>query len=884
MPLESMKLRLCDLIDRCLDILAEQQKYIFHLDAQTVVLEDYLNIRPSRREELKKYISESRLMVGPWYLQSDFYLTSGEATIRNLLEGRRIANEFGKCDRVGYAPDQFGNISQLPQILNEFDIDNFVFGRGLEPLAADGTIIPSEFLWEGADGSRVLAVHMRYWYNNAQHFSPDPEKAKILVETNDQLFEGVAVTPYILMMNGVDHLEAQDDLLPILERLNSQLDGKTVRQERMSAYVDAVRQYINENQIDLHVHHGELKYSWNVYVLTGTLSSRFYLKAANVKAQVMLENKLEPLYTMLELAGAKGVYSVDHFRYMWKNLMLNHPHDSICGCSRDEVHSHMEDNYARLETTTWDMLNRGMLCVAEHLDLPGRNPDNYIIAVANTTQEAFDGVVELNVDIPKADGAKGFVVTDGSGNPADFVVLSSVDTVRDGFSPLNLPGNFPVTRYRVALQVDNIQPFAVKGYLVRGTDMENKYTHDVSTVLSAGNIVMENNAYRLTIFSDGRVDIQDKASNRTFADVFEIEDTYDAGDSYFYNNFGGEEPIYGSAFPALVEILRNNHLVQEILITRDLVLPAYFDFMQKRRSKETAVNRVSLRLILTAGNQPPEIIFSADNRSRDHRLRLLVNTGLQSEYSIADIPFDIIRHNRADSLNNPYTRVQANTSFAAVEQDGFGLAVLTEGAHEYEHLAEHGSTLAFTLIRATGVICRDASSLQQIGGDQWTVPENQCLRTISARFSLLPFNGDVESAGVPIKSVQFRTGLNVVYTSSDITRFMKGRAAVQDSRLEEYYFYPDPYKGVKIPDNKSLLTTVGDGLLVTALKKAENGDSLILRVVNLKNQDSTLSVQAPGELVLSNMSEKTLTTLGGNSAEIPVAGKKIVTVKIDRFV
>ena len=133
---------LCDLIDRCLAILESQPEYIFHLDAQTVVLEDYLDIRPGQREILKKYIAEGRLIVGPWYLQSDFYLTSGEATVRNLPEGRRAEEEFGKCDAVGYAPDQFGNISQLPQILTQFGIDNFIFGRGLESQSADGRLFP----------------------------------------------------------------------------------------------------------------------------------------------------------------------------------------------------------------------------------------------------------------------------------------------------------------------------------------------------------------------------------------------------------------------------------------------------------------------------------------------------------------------------------------------------------------------------------------------------------------------------------------------------------------------------------------------------------------------------------------------------------------------
>ena len=112
LPLSVFRLKLVDLIDRCLKTLEKYPDYIFHLDAQTVVLEDYLSIRPGRRQDLESYIRQGRLVVGPWYLQNDLYLTSGEATVRNLLEGGRLCREFGAepCP-VGYLPDQFGNIS-----------------------------------------------------------------------------------------------------------------------------------------------------------------------------------------------------------------------------------------------------------------------------------------------------------------------------------------------------------------------------------------------------------------------------------------------------------------------------------------------------------------------------------------------------------------------------------------------------------------------------------------------------------------------------------------------------------------------------------------------------------------------------------------------------
>ena len=356
MPLEWMRLRLVDLIDRCLELLDKEPDYVFHLDAQTIVLEDYLSIRSDRRSLLENYIREGRLSVGPWYLQNDYYLTSGEATVRNLLEGTRLAGAFEGEGAVGYAPDQFGNISQLPQILRGFGIDNFVFGRGACRLETqpDGTTarvpFPSEFWWQGADGSRLLAVYMNYWYNNAQRFSSDLDKAQRLAEQIEKSFENTTATPYLLLMNGVDHLEAQDDLLPVLQGLRER--GLDIRQMRMDDYIHLVQRYVEERQIALHTHTGELRSGSDGDLLKGTLSSRVYLKQWNVLLQNRLEQQLEPLYAMLALTGGEELYPDQHFRYMWKELMKNHPHDSICGCSRDEVHRHMEDNFERLDEMT----------------------------------------------------------------------------------------------------------------------------------------------------------------------------------------------------------------------------------------------------------------------------------------------------------------------------------------------------------------------------------------------------------------------------------------------------------------------------------------------------------------------------------------------------
>lgn len=878
MPLDAFRLKLVDLIDRCLVTLKNYPEFIFHLDAQTIVLEDYLSIRASKKKELKKYIKEGRLIVGPWYIQNDFYLTSGEATVRNLLTGTRIAEEYGNCAKVGYAPDQFGNISQLPQILSGFGIDNFIFGRGYSEYELVNDVpsrkkTKTEFIWEGADGTKALAIHMCYWYNNAQRFSEKVEASKRLVEVIRNMFSDVALTPYLLLMNGVDHLEAQDNLLPILEKLNPLLEDGEVRQYTMQEYVDKVKEYTQKNEVQLSTHKGELRNGSDGEILKGTLSSRSYLKTSNVKAQNMLEAKLEPIYAIAELAGMNGVYSVDHFRYMWKELMKNHPHDSICGCSRDEIHSHMEDNYKRIYELSSEMLKRGLRVVAEHMDLSEFSDENYVVTVTNTTEKLRSELVTVQLDIPLKDNINSFELFDNDNNKIPFTVMKMKQTIRDVFSPINLPGSFDIMRYEICFMANSINPFAVKGYIVKKSD---KALELVREHKCSDKICMENDNLAVVVQSNGQVDITDKNNKKTYINAIDIEETGDRGDSYIYfDTF--EKPIHGSQFPADVIVVENNELIQRIKISRTLCVPAYYDYDALRRSTTLAPCRVDLVLTLKKGSEFIEIQYTADNTAKDHRIRLLVNTGIDCANSIADIPFDIVSHTSDDHFVKTQSKVLPNTSFALLEANNQGIAVLTEGTHEYEHI-ESSCSLAFTLLRGTGVIYKN-SDLTVTNGEVWDCPENQCIREISGRIAISPYQGDYVKENIPLLAKQFKTPLVTFATSCDHKKFAGGRPAVQDAQLEELFFLPDPYKAVKIKDNYSYVNLVGENIVVTALKKAEEEDGIVLRFFNYTNDSAVASLTSDSQQSICNLNEEILSKM--DEDKITTRGKEIVTVKLN---
>ena len=204
--------------------------------------------------------------------------------------------------------------------------------------------MPSEFVWQAKDGSRVVAVCLKHWYNNAQHIPEESGLANLLLDINEKNFEGFNVTPYILLMNGVDHLEPQEDVTDIVAALRR--EGRDIRQTSLDEYVSRVREYLSACPEKPLVYEGAIDKGVDEEMLKGCRSSRIYLKRENVRAEDLLLNQIEPLYACLETDGLEGACPKEELAYLWKQLMKNHPHDSICGCSCDDVSRDMERRFA----------------------------------------------------------------------------------------------------------------------------------------------------------------------------------------------------------------------------------------------------------------------------------------------------------------------------------------------------------------------------------------------------------------------------------------------------------------------------------------------------------------------------------------------------------
>ncbi len=866
MPFSKFRLRLVDLINRLFDILKDNQNYIFHLDAQTIVLEDYLEIYPQNKELLEKYVSNGNIRVGPWYLQNDFYLTDGEATVRNLMVGTKLAEKFGKCGMVGYCPDHFGNVSQLPQILNNFGIDSIIFGRGFrEYEVVDGTRrekrLPAEFNWACEDGSKCLAIHLKCWYNNAQRLPEDQTLAQLLLDINEKNFEGLNLSEYVLLMNGVDHLEAQADVLEIINLLRA--SGRDIEQLSFDDYVEKVKASVKDKELYTHV--GALNKGHDYDMLKGCWSSRIYLKIENRKVEDLLLNKLEPLYSYLLSSGFTGVYPESEMAYLWKELMKTHPHDSICGCSRDEVHKHMEDKYDVISETGNELLRRGLSIISLHSPHYLRKDENYCVTVFNGTETLSTDVVYAELNFLQSEKISDFALIDDKGNQIEYEILSKEPALLDVFSPLNLPGVLDVDRVKISFNAENVPPFTAKTYAVvpnqKGTIVE----------VSGGKEDCIENEYYLIETKNNILKITDKRNGKEYSNPIFVQDGGDKGDSYVYRTCK-ESAL--KIYPSEVKVERVGYFNQSVELSFDYDCPTHYDFAEDKRASQTVTMNIKMSLSLKKGSKSIAIDYVIDNKAKDHRVRFALDSGVFGGRLITDSAFDCEERLPYESCDVTDSNTHNNSTFIGYSNSDDSFAVYTEGQHEVEKC---DNLLLLSVLRSTGVINRDSTTFEIKCGSNWEAPENQCLRTVKGRIGV-EFSAEQTPAKLYQKGKLFRCGLLCSGDSFDSKKYSGGRFAVQASELEKLYYVPDKHAG-NLTSSEQEFAFDNEDIAVTCYKKAEKGGVLV-RLVNLSKKEVVTNFTAKDKVYLTTMSEQTEQPLDGKSITLKFKPKQIISLRI----
>ena len=413
---QEFRLNLVDLFDGLLPLLQSDDSYpYFMLDGQMAVVDDYLEVRPEAEDQLRALAAAGRISMGPWYILMDEFLASGETIVRNLQMGLLRGAAFGGTMDVGYLPDMFGHIAQMPQILRQAGFTDAVVWRGVP-----SAITKTGFLWEAPDGSTVRAEYLPDGYGNGAVL---PDDAKALVQRTADLLEqnGDLVLDDLLCMNGSDHLRPQPRLGRVVAEANGLQDDFVFEITSLPKYLAGV------TREGLQRWKGELRSGFRSNMLMGVTSNRVDVKRMGELATRQLERRAEPLAALFQGASE---WPQRQLELAWREVVRNSAHDSICACSIDDVVDAVLHRYAEARAIASGLADRATGSLARSLADPGT-------FVLNPSHRPRSGVVELVVGAAGPPGREVQVLWERTGPPGSRAL--DADTVRSILGMLQGP-------------------------------------------------------------------------------------------------------------------------------------------------------------------------------------------------------------------------------------------------------------------------------------------------------------------------------------------------------------------------------------------------------------------------------------------------------------
>lgn len=861
-PFQVFRARLVDVVDAMLDLLQSDPDYrFFHLDGQTIVLEDYLEIRPEREPELRRLIHEGRVLVGPWYTQPDEFLVSGEAIVRNLMLGRRQAQAFGGCMELGYLPDAFGHAGQMPQIFAGFGFPAAIVFRGIT-----SDQVKSAFLWRGADGTPLLAVKLpddiaysNYLYCLLGTLSDegrpidDARLEKELAHLRAEC-EAQAVGDQHLWMDGVDHIYANPKTPEILRRARRMMPDATILHTTLPAYIEALA----AAQPALQEVAGELRRAnraWRVQALLANVaSSHIRVKQANFRAQTALERVIEPLCAAAWMMGEP--YPATYLALAWKYLLQNHAHDSICGCSVDQVHRDMHGRFDQIEQIAGVLRERALAQLAARVDtsFAGQHP---VALLCNTLPWARSETLVVDVPVPPLpDGAfpQEIELRDAAGARIPHQTLSVRDTARLRQPRYDIPRMRQRRVFTLALDID-LPAYSLTALTVAPTDKPNRPVASLFT----GPAALENEHLRVTAQPDGTLALLHKSTGRLFTGLLTFEDRGDGGEGWNWIPPLADQAFLSPGSPVEVARVADGDLFAALRVALRFSVPAGFegaahehDPARMRRSAQRVALPIEATVSLGRRSAQLDIDLTVHNVARNHRLRVLFPTDIAAEVCHADGTFEVverpIRQIDSHDWREPQLGTYPHHGFVCVGDQTGGLAVLTAGTPEYEVMDEPRRALAITLLRAFG----------RGPGEPHEYIDSQELGERRYRLALRPFAGGWEQAGLVAAARRFAAPPLVTDDVAHAGAWRSGR----------------PW-----------LVVEGEGLDVTAVKKCEARDSVLARVVNMGSRQSVACIGLPipvSEAHLLNLNEDRIAPLSvaDGSVSVLVRPRQIVTVEL----
>ena len=733
---EAFRIGLVQLIDELLD---RDDDAPFLLDGQAILLEDYLEWRPERRADLSRALAQGRLEAGPWFVLGDNLIPGGEALVRNLLAGRSVLRSLrAPWPPVLYCPDTFGHPAIAPVLANEFGLQLAVVWRGY-----GGRLWPpgDSARWRHDSGGEVLLHHLPpdgYEFGNT--LPTDERSAASRWQALHDVLSPRSATGVLLILNGADHHALQEELSSARAALGRAAAPVPVAPTSLTSYSLTTREVVAARPLPRV--RGELRaspdYTWS---LQGTFGSRTPQKRRNAELERLLVRHVEPWASLL--AWRDGHSHAFATRALWRLALANHPHDTLCGCSVDDVAAAMDDRLRRAHAGARELHLKVLRALAGR-----RGASDSTLLVANPAPRARGGVIEADVDVmlgpvPVGPGSHQQVQPRQGPGAAAFpalpsqVISSGLLFVRDD-DPRRYPRNMLVERRRLLLEVPVIPPFGLQSVpLKEGPARRGRAARRVQ--VREGRITNG----EVSLWVDPRQGLCLEANGRVLHGIVSLESEGERGDLYTHSAIPGTWQagrIVRSRTTMRGPLRGAMLLTWRLPISPREVMSATGETIQHRAGMLTLTTEVQL----DAGRRWVRITVEGKNTARDLRIRLRVRTGASSAAHVADAAFGrIVRSSRplaplpGDVERIPPTAPLHRYVSIVDDRDAVGATLLSDGLAEYE--ATETGEIAVTLLRAVGELSRNDLP-ERPGHAGWPspTPAAQCEGSFAGTFAFMP--------------------------------------------------------------------------------------------------------------------------------------------------
>lgn len=715
------------LFTEAIEELERHPEVSFTLDGQISIVDDYLKIHPEMLQKIKTLISRNQLFIGPWYTQTDALHTQGESIIRNGMIGIYEARKYGQYMHIGYLPDTFGFNAQMPVILRQLDIDNFVFWRGFDPERVKSTY----FKWLSlGNNSFVYAINMPQGYGTGMLLDATNAYVDRRLDPAVDFIKENSSSQKILIPSGNDQMNIINDFSDKISRINKM--GKYFY--KISDYPSFVQQVANMK--GLNEYHGEFLEPMLARVHRTCGSSRMDIKIAASRLEQKLLTQVEPLAVIAKFSGidiGNGLLIET-----WKKLLESQAHDSLAGSISDSV---AEDVLHRLKEG--NELAESIINTIEKLISNNLGLSHNDVLIFNTALHNFSGYKQIRViskekDIHFPKVRNTLILSQHYTEPRANALMQTEAGdqyctelgyyISDLLIDVDLPAlGYKVYSFEETLATERLQEVNDDKYMIQNSRLNIEFINqNVNIKMNDGKKIM---------------------------DCIYLEDLSNAGDTYDFSPLPDDKTIE-LRFDT-VKILSGGDY-KTMILSGHYQLPLRLD---DRLLKENYGNlEVKVSLTLIKDEEVIHVKAEINNQIFNHRLRLIVRTGIETTKSIASVPYGYLSRKSEEIQNwaRKYVEKPVNVwplhNNVTLSSNEKSVTIFSNDIFEFEHEQDK---IALTLLATTDQLGkpdliyrpgRASGDTTKVGHIMMPTPKAQLIGQLSMnldiRFSSSEFDQD----------------------------------------------------------------------------------------------------------------------------------------------